>query len=99
MFTTRVGADSAEWWEREKQLGEDIAGLKGKGDEEPPDHIDRMNERHAVVFMDGQVLIVAENNGAPHFVSSGQFHLWYANQKVEVGEEDKKRWVSISHLW
>ena len=49
-------------------------------------HIERLHKDHAVVLMDGgQVVIMREQAGQPpQFMSPEHFHLWHANDKVDL---------------
>jgi hypothetical protein len=58
-----LGSECAKRYTSEKHLRDDIARLKQKkAKEELPDYVNRLNQNHAVVLMEGQVLIVREEN-------------------------------------
>ena len=95
VFALMLGTECAKRYESQKQLQDDIVRLKGKKNEDPPDYVDRFNEDHAVALMEGQVDLVREQNGVPHFISPGHFHLWYKNDKTQIGD----KYCSTSHAW
>jgi RepB DNA-primase from phage plasmid len=71
-----LGTECAERYTSEKHLRDDIARLKQKkAKEELPEYVRRLNQNHAVVLMEGQVLIVRQENDVPHFISPAHFHL------------------------
>jgi hypothetical protein len=76
-------------WDRANTASEATTELIDK-------HIERFNKDHAVVLMDGgQVVIMRELAGQPpQFMSPENFHLWHANDKVDL--DDKK---PVSRIW
>src|SRR6185436_4879204 len=96
-----LGTECAKRYTSEKHLRDDIARLKQKkATEELPEYVKRLNQNHAVVLMEGQVLIVREQDGVPHFISPADFHLWHANDMVEIRtSHDRIRHTKVSGLW
>ena len=96
-----LGTECAKRYTSEKHLRDDIARLKQKkAKEELPDYVKRLNQNHAVVLMEGQVLIVREQDDVPHFISPADFHLWHANDTVEIQtSHGKTKHTPVSGLW
>jgi uncharacterized protein DUF5906 len=63
------------------------------------DFIARLNRDHAVVLMGGQVLIMCEQHDQPQFMSPENFHLWLANDKVEIEDNKVLKKVPVSRAW
>jgi Family of unknown function (DUF5906) len=63
------------------------------------DFIARLNRDHAVVLMGGQVLIMCEQHDQPQFMSPENFHLWLANDKVEIEVNKVLKKVPVSRVW
>jgi Family of unknown function (DUF5906) len=60
------------------------------------DYVERMNQRHAVVRIGAKVGILDEQPGQPpQFMSTEDLNLWYANDRVRIGEES----IPVSRLW
>jgi Family of unknown function (DUF5906)/RepB DNA-primase N-terminal domain len=95
-----LGTECAKRYTSEKHLRDDIARLKQKkANEELPDYVKRLNQQHAVVLMEGQVLIVREEHDVPHFISPAHFHLWHANDTVEIRTSHNTKHTPVSALW
>jgi Family of unknown function (DUF5906) len=59
-------------------------------------HIERLNARHAVVNLAGDVVILTEHAGQPPtFNNPAALHLWYANDLVSNGQQ----MVPVSQMW
>jgi hypothetical protein len=101
VLTLMAGTECAKRYTTEKHLRDDIARLKEKkAKEELPDYVERLNQNHAVVLMEGQVLIVREENDVPHFISPAHFHLWHANDTIEIRTSyHKTKHTPVSGLW
>ena len=101
MLALILGTECAKRYTNEKHLRDDIARLKQKKvKEEPPDYVKRLNQNHAVVLMEGQVLIVREQDDVPHFMSPAHFHLWHANDTAELQTgHGKTKHTPVSGLW
>jgi len=57
---------------------------------EDEDYIARLNKRHAIVRASAKTLILDEQPGEPPtFVPVDDFHLWYANDRVEIADDDE----------
>jgi uncharacterized protein DUF5906 len=60
-------------------------------------YIDRLNERHAVVRVGAKTVILDEQPGhPPQFMTTEDFHLWYANNQIAVS---RNKTVAVSRLW
>jgi hypothetical protein len=60
------------------------------------DYIERINRDHAVVRLGAQTLILQEHpEEPPQFISAENLHLWFANDKVEIGNHK----ISVSRAW
>jgi hypothetical protein len=96
-----LGTECAKRYTSGKHLRDDIARLKQKkATEELPEYVKRLNQDHAVVLMEGQVLIVREQDSVPHFISLADFHLWHANDMVEIQVSyGKTKRTPVSGLW
>jgi Family of unknown function (DUF5906)/RepB DNA-primase from phage plasmid len=96
-----LGTECAKRYTSEKHLRDDIARLKQKkAKEELPGYVQRLNQNHAVALMEGQVLIVREQDEVPHFISPAHFHLWHANDTVEIQiSHGKTKHTPVSGLW
>jgi Family of unknown function (DUF5906) len=71
--------------------------LKRAEVEPTSDYIDRVNERHAVVRVGAKTVILDEQPGQPpQFLTTEDFHLWYANSQVQITPNKR---TSISRLW
>jgi hypothetical protein len=59
-------------------------------------HIERLNAKHAVVNLAGDVVILTEHAGQPPtFNNPAALHLWYANDLVSNGQQ----MVPVSQMW
>jgi RepB DNA-primase from phage plasmid len=96
-----LGTECAKRYTSEEHLRDDIARLKQKkAKEELLDYVKRLNQNYAVVLMEGQVLIVREQDDVPHFISPAHFHLWHANDTVEIQiSHGKTKHTPVSRLW
>jgi hypothetical protein len=60
-------------------------------------YVDRLNERHAVVRMGSKTAILDEQPGQPpQFMTTEDFHLWYANDQIQVAPNKS---VAVSRVW
>jgi len=60
-------------------------------------YVDCLNKRHAVVRMGAKTVILDEQPGQPpQFMTPENFHLWYANDEVQVSPKLKS---TVSRLW
>jgi Family of unknown function (DUF5906) len=86
-FATRYDINGGD-----KEWADEIRRLRKKSENE---FIQRLNRNHAVVQMGSRVVILSEQGDVPQFLSPEDFHLWYANDKVNF--EGKN--VAASRAW
>jgi uncharacterized protein DUF5906 len=61
-----------------------------------PDWLARLNARHAVVRLGSRTVILDEReHEPPAFLKPDDFHLWYANDRVQAGGRN----IPVSRLW
>jgi hypothetical protein len=88
--------EAGEWANRvdERQLKR--AWERSKPEESTDAYVDRLNERHAIVRVGVKTAILDEQPGQPpQFMRVEDFHLWHANDEVQVG----KLKTTVSRLW